>query len=50
MGFTLWDDITDWLHAPFSQKQDLINWALLIVLSATLAYAWNRVLDNVLEE
>lgn len=46
----LWDDITAWLHAPFQQKQDPVNWVLLIVLSATLAYAWSRVLDKVLEE
>lgn len=46
----LWDDITAWLHAPFQQKQDPVNWALLIVLSTTLAYAWSRVLDKVLEE
>jgi hypothetical protein len=47
---SLWDDITGWLHAPFYQKQDPVNWALLIVLSATLAYLWARVLDHVLEE
>jgi hypothetical protein len=46
----LWDDITDWLHAPFFQKQDPVNWGLLIIISATLAYAWSRVLDHVLEE
>jgi len=46
----LWDDITSWLHAPFTQKQDIVNWVLLIVMSATIAYAWSRVLDHVLEE
>lgn len=46
----LWDDIKGWLYRPFQQPQDPINWALLIVLSATLAYAWARILDKVLEE
>jgi hypothetical protein len=46
----LWDDMTDWLHAPFKQPLDGINWVLLILLSATLAYGWSRVLDHVLEE
>lgn len=46
----LWDDITSWLHAPFKAPQDGVNWILLIVLSATVAYAWSRVLDKVLEE
>jgi hypothetical protein len=46
----LWNSITAWLHAPFTDRQDPINWALLIILSATLAYMWARVLDHVLEE
>lgn len=46
----LWNDIKAWLHAPFQQPQNPVNWALLIILSATLAYGWSRVLDHVLEE
>lgn len=47
---SLWDDITAWLYKPFQEPQNLTNWALLIILSATLAYAWSRILDKVLEE
>lgn len=47
---SLWSDIKGWLYAPFQSPQDPVNWALLIIFSATLAYAWSRVLDNVLEE
>lgn len=47
---SLWDDIKSWLYAPFSQRLDTMNWVLLIVLSATIAYAWSKVLDKVLEE
>lgn len=46
---TLWDDLTSWLYAPFTKPMDPGNWVLLIILSATLAYAWSRVLDKVLE-
>lgn len=46
----LWDDITSWLHAPFRNPSDPVNWFLLLILSATIAYGWSRVLDNVLEE
>lgn len=47
---SLWQSIQSWLYEPFQKPQDPVNWALLIVLSATLAYAWSRVLDKVLEE
>jgi hypothetical protein len=47
---SLWNDITDWMHAPFKEKQDIGNWLLLLILSSTIAYGWNRVLNNVLEE
>lgn len=47
---TLWDDMKGWLYAPFKQPLDPMNWVLLIVLSATIAYAWSRILDKVLEE
>lgn len=46
----LWDDITAWLHAPFKNPMDPTNWLLLLILSATIAYGWSRVLDKVLEE
>jgi hypothetical protein len=46
----LWDDIKSWLYEPFRTPLDPINWVLLIVLSATLAYGWSRVLEHVLEE
>jgi hypothetical protein len=46
----LWDDITEWLYAPFTKPVDLLQWVLLLIISATIAYAWSRVLDNVLEE
>jgi hypothetical protein len=46
----LWDDIKDWLHAPFKTPLDVGNWVLLLILSSTIAYAWARVLDHVLEE
>lgn len=45
----LWDDITDWLHAPFRDAQDPWNWLLLLILSSTLAYGWTRILEKVLE-
>lgn len=48
MGF--WQSITAWLHGPFKQPLDMTNWVLLVILSATIAYAWSRVLDRVLEE
>ena len=38
-----------WLYAPFRQPLDATNWLLLIILSATVAYAWYRILDKVLE-
>ena len=47
---TLWGDIKSWLHAPFVRPLDPINWILLLLFSATVAYAWSRVLDKVLEE
>lgn len=47
---SLWDDITSWLHAPFTTKQDPVNWVLVIVLATTIAYFWARILDHVLEE
>ena len=47
---TLWDDITAWLYAPFQRPLDVTNWILLLIISATIAYAWARVLDHVLEE
>jgi hypothetical protein len=46
----LWDDITGWLHAPLKEPLDVTNWILLLILSATVAYAWSRILDKVLEE
>lgn len=46
----LWQSITAWLYGPFKQPMDATNWVLLVILSATIAYAWTRVLDNVLEE
>jgi hypothetical protein len=46
----LWSDITSWLHAPFKEPLDVTNWVLLLILSATIAYAWSRILDHVLEE
>jgi hypothetical protein len=46
----LWDDITGWMHAPFQRPLDPVNWVLLVILSATIAYGWSRVLNNVLEE
>lgn len=46
----LWDDITDWMYAPFKTPMDPVNWLLLIIVSATVAYGWSRVLDRVLEE
>jgi hypothetical protein len=46
----LWEDIKAWLHAPFQQPLDGMNWILLIVLSVTVAFAWSRVLEHVLEE
>lgn len=46
----LWDDMKTWLWAPFQGPQDPVNWVLLIILSATLAYGWSRILDKVLEE
>jgi hypothetical protein len=50
VGGSLWADITDWMHKPFKQEQDVANWLLLLILSSTIAYAWSRILDNVLEE
>jgi hypothetical protein len=47
---SLWDDIRDWLYRPFREPGDPLNWALLVIFSATLAYAWSRILDKVLEE
>jgi hypothetical protein len=46
----LWSDITDWLYGPFNKPLSIGNWLLLLILSATIAYAWARVLDHVLEE
>jgi hypothetical protein len=46
---SLWDEITAWLYRPFQEPMDPTNWLLLIILSATLAYGWSRVLDKVLE-
>ena len=46
----LWSDIKGWLYKPFQEPLDGMNWVLLLVFSATLAYAWSRVLDKVLEE
>lgn len=45
----LWDDIRSWLYAPFQAPQDPGNWILLLILGATVAYAWSRILDKVLE-
>lgn len=47
---TLWDEITEWLHRPFRDPMDPVNWVLLLILSATISYAWTRVLNHVLEE
>lgn len=46
----LWDDIKGWLHAPFKNQSDPVNWLLLLIISATIAYGWSRILDKVLEE
>lgn len=46
----LWQAITDWMHRPFQEPQDIGNWILLLILSGTIAYAWSRILDHVLEE
>ena len=46
----LWDDITDWLHAPFKNPMDPMNWLLLLILSASIAWGWSRILDKVIEE
>jgi hypothetical protein len=46
----LWNNITNWLYAPFRNPMDPANWLLLLILSATIAYGWSRVLDKVLEE
>jgi hypothetical protein len=37
------------MHAPFKQPQDPATWLLLIILAATVAFAWSRVLEHVLE-
>jgi hypothetical protein len=47
---SLWDDIKQWLYAPFNAPLDVGTWVLLLILSATIAYAWTRILDHVLEE
>jgi hypothetical protein len=47
---TLWGDIKSWLHAPFKAPLDPVNWLLLLIISATIAFAWERVLTRVLEE
>ncbi len=47
---SLWNDITAWLYKPFQEPFDVTNWLLLIILSATVAYGWSRILDKVLEE
>lgn len=46
----LWSDIKSWLHAPLKEPLDTMNWILLLILSATVAYAWSRILEHVLEE
>jgi hypothetical protein len=46
----LWNDIKAWLYAPFQQPLDVGNWILLLIISATIAYGWARILDHVLEE
>jgi hypothetical protein len=46
----LWNDIKSWLHAPLKEPLDVTNWILLLVLSATVAFAWSRILEHVLEE
>jgi hypothetical protein len=47
---SLWDDIKSWLHAPLKEPLDMGNWVLLLILSATVAYGWSRILNHVLEE
>lgn len=46
----LWNEITGWMHEPFLEPQDMGNWVLVLVIASTIAYAWSRVLDHVLEE
>ncbi len=46
----LWNSIKGWLYKPFQEPLDPGNWALLLILGATVAYMWTRVLENVLEE
>jgi len=45
-----WSQIQEWLYKPFQQPMDLVNWLLLLMLSATAAYMWARILDRILEE
>jgi hypothetical protein len=47
---TLWDEIKAWMLSPLNAPLDVGNWVLLLLLSATVAYAWARILDHVLEE
>lgn len=47
---SLWDQIRVWLHRPFQEPMDPVNWLLLLLLSASIAWGWSRVLDKVLEE
>lgn len=47
---TLWDDIRSWLYTPFKDRLDPVNWVLIVILTMTVAFAWSRILDKVLEE
>jgi hypothetical protein len=46
----LWNDIKGWLDRPFSEPGNMMDWLLLVVVTATIVFAWSRVLEKVLEE
>jgi hypothetical protein len=46
----LWNEIKAWMYAPLNAPLNVTTWFALLILSATIAYAWSRILDHVLEE
>jgi hypothetical protein len=38
-----------WLSQPFDEKLSIVDWLLITILAATVAYLWTAVLRNHLQ-
>ncbi len=46
----VWDLFNDWWKRPFDPEGDAVNWILFLGFVIVVAFAWNRVLRQIITE